>query len=184
MTRKTRPAPVSRLDRRRSALASALAIGSFLALTACVTINSLPPGTPAAQVVQQLGLPTYTCTQDDGRQRMIWSQQPSGQAAWGTTIDSEGRIGLVAQLLTDARFQALKSGTWTPEKLLCEFGPPAEKSAVGLPSSLQIVWSWRYMQDGVWYSLMHVYLGRDGERVTRFHPGPDPRYEAESWWWN
>ena len=63
--------------------------------------------------------------------------------------------------------------------MLCEFGPPAEQGGVGLPSSIQIVWSYRYKQNGVWDSLMHVYFGTDGERVTRFHPGPDPMYERD-----
>ncbi|WP_199722908.1 hypothetical protein [Pusillimonas sp. NJUB218] len=153
------------------------------ALTACANIAKVPPGTPANQVISQFGQPTYTCPLDNGGQRLIWSMQPFGQQAWGTNTDAEGRVGPVEQLLTDAHFQVLKSGEWTPEKLLCEFGPPAEKTGVGLPSSIQIVWSWRYMQDGVWYAMMHVYLGRDGERVTRFHPGPDPRYEGDRFWW-
>lgn len=152
-------------------------------LVGCANITKVPPGTPVNQVVSQFGAPTYTCPLENGGHRLIWSQQPFGQAAWGTEADAQGRIGEIVQLLTDAHFQVLKSGEWTPEKLLCEFGPPAEKSAVGLPSSLQIVWSWRYMQDGVWYSLMHVYLGRDGEKVTRYHPGPDPMYEGDRFWW-
>ncbi|MGE4125206.1 MAG: hypothetical protein AB7E59_08095 [Pusillimonas sp.] len=184
MTPAHHPALVPRLERLHRTLSNVLAAGALTALTGCMTINQVTPGTPANQVIQQFGHPTYRCVKDDGRQHLIWSQQPMGQEAWGTTIDAEGRVGPVTQLLTDTRFRTLATGTWTPDKLLCEFGPPAEKSAVGLPSSLQIVWSWRYMQDGVWYSLMHVYLGRDGEKVTRFHPGPDPMYEADIWWWN
>jgi hypothetical protein len=176
--------PYRHTQRLRRILACILASSAGMALTACVSIKTVTPGTPVTQVIQQFGQPTLTCPLGTGGQRLIWSQQPGGQEAWGTTTDAEGRVGPVTQLLTDAHFQVLKTGTWTPEQLLCEFGPPAEKTAVGLPSSLQIVWSWRYMQDGVWYSLMHVYLGRDGEQVTRFHPGPDPRYEADSWWWN
>lgn len=164
-----------------SATRLAVATVSLVSLAACANIAKTPPGTPASQMIQQFGRPTHTCTLDQGGQRLIWSQQPAGQEAWGTNTDVNGNVGPVTQLLTDEHFRVLKNGIWTPERLLCEFGPPAEKTAVGLPSSLQIVWSWRYMQDGVWYSLMHVYLGRDGERVTRFHPGPDPRYEADHW---
>lgn len=167
----------------RRMLRTTAAVLLISALTACANITKVPPGTPANQVISQFGRPTYTCPLDNGGRRLIWSMQPFGQQAWGTNTDPEGRVGPIEQLLTDAHFQVLKSGDWTPEKLLCEFGPPAEKTGVGLPSSIQIVWSWRYMQDGVWYSMMHVYLGRDGERVTRFHPGPDPRYEGDRFWW-
>ncbi len=26
---------------------------------------------------------------------------------------------------------------------------------------------------------MYVYLGRNGDRVTHFHPGPDPMYDPD-----
>ena len=101
-----------------------------------------------------------------------------GQYAWGTNVDSSGKTDQVVPVLTDEHFQVLKNGTWTPDQVLCEFGPPAETSAVGLPSSRQVVWSYRYKQNGVWNSLMHVYMGRDGTQVTHFHPGPDPMFEV------
>ena len=153
-------------------------MASLLALIAgCTSITSVPPGTSAQQMVGQFGTPTYQCPLENGGTRLIGSLQPFGQQAWATNTDKEGRIEGVKPVLTDAHFSMLREGVWTPEKLLCEFGPPAEKSAVGLPSVRQIVWSYRYQQDGVWNSLMHVYLGRDGNQVTRFHPGPDPMYE-------
>lgn len=157
-----------------------LAIASLaVGLTGCANIANTPPGTPASQVVQQFGAPTVQCPTANGGTRMLWSGQPFRQVAWAINVDASGKTGPVQAVLTDKHFQVLRDGVWTPERLLCEFGPPAEKSAVGLPSVRQIVWSYRYMQDGVWYSLMHVYLGRDGERVTRFHPGPDPMYERD-----
>ena len=146
-------------------------------ITGCASITSVPPGTPATQMVSQFGAPTYQCPLENGGTRLIWSQQPFGQQAWATNTDRQGNTEGVTPILTDTHFNILSKGLWTPERLLCEFGPPAEKSAVGLPSVRQIVWSYRYQQDGVWNSLMHIYLGRDGSQVTRFHPGPDPMYE-------
>ena len=76
--------------------------------------------------------------------------------------------------LTDARFeQAIREG-WTETRLVAEFGTPDEVSYVGVRP--QKVLSWRYRQSGVWHSLMHFYVDEQG-RVTRAHPGPDPRYE-------
>lgn len=148
-------------------------------LYGCASVQSVAPGTPLAQVEAQFGRPNYSCPLPDGGRRVIWSGQPFGQFAWGTNVDAQGRVGQVTPLLTDQHFQVLREGSWTPEQVLCEFGPPAEKSGVGLPSSIQIVWSYRYRQSGVWNSLMHVYFGTDGERVTRFHPGPDPMYDRD-----
>lgn len=172
-------------DARRQRQPSRLAAATLLicaALAGCASpVATLPRGTPLAQAEASLGRPNYTCTLEDGRQRVIWSRQPFGQFAWGTNVNADGSIEGVEALLTDKNFRKLAQGSWTPEQVLCEFGPPAEKGGVGLPSNLQIVWSYRYQQDGVWNSMMHVYFGKDGERVTRFHPGPDPMYEEKHW---
>ncbi len=156
-----------------------LAASFAVVLGGCATYAEIPPGTPISQVKAQMGSPTLACPLPNGGQRLVWSGQPFGQFAWGTNVDSAGRIDQIQPLLTDRHFKVLSEGQWTPEQVTCEFGPPAEKAGVGLPSNIQIVWSYRYLQDGVWNSLMHVYFGTTGEFVTRHHPGPDPLYERE-----
>jgi hypothetical protein len=150
-------------------------------LGACANMANTPPGTPLAQVEAEYGRPGFSCPAENGGQRLVWSQQPYGQYAWGTNVDAAGVTDKIQPLLTDQHFSRLASGTWTPDRVRCEFGPPAEISTVGLPSSTQIVWSYRYRQAGAWNSLMHVYFGMDGEKVSRFHPGPDPMYDRDDW---
>lgn len=148
-------------------------------LTACASMTSIPPGTPVQQVQSQFGQARYTCTNKDGDERMIWSQQPYGQYAWGTNVTAAGTVVGILPVLTDEHFEILGSGTWTPDQVRCEFGPPAEIDTVGLPSSREIVWSYRYKQSHVWNSLMYVHFGVDGQAVTRFYPGPDPLYDPK-----
>lgn len=150
-----------------------------LALVGCANIAQTPPDTPLAQIESQFGVPTLRCTDRAGEARVIWSQQPLGQYAWGGNLDAQGRVKAIVPILTDEHFQVLKEGTWTPPQVRCEFGPPAIIDTVGLPSVRQIVWSYRYRQDHVWNSLMFVYFGHDGTHVTRFHPGPDPLYDRD-----
>jgi len=119
------------------------------------------------------------CTAPDGGQTLVWSTQPYGQTAWRTHVNTQGRVAAIRPIFTDAEFETLRTGVWTQQDVLCAFGPPAERSSVGLPSVRQIVWSYRYRQSGVWNSLMYVYFGHDGARVTNLHPGPDPLYEPE-----
>lgn len=147
-------------------------------LAACAGVAGTPAGTPLEQVVAGFGAPAVQCKNRDGLEHVVWSQQPMGQHAWGTTVDSQGRINAMVPLLTDEHFQVLENGSWTPDQVLCEFGPPAEIETVGLPGRRQTVWSYRYRQDRVWNSLMHVFFDHDGKHVTRFHPGPDPMYEV------
>lgn len=164
------------LHMRRACLAAVLPL---TLLYGCASVTSVPPGTPLAQVESQFGRHNYSCPLPEGGERIIWSRQPFGQFAWGTNVDTQGRVGEITPVLTDQNFAKLGTGTWTDQQVLCEFGPPAEVSGVGLPSVRQVVWSYRYLQNGVWNSLMHVYMGPDGTQVTKFHPGPDPAYDPD-----
>lgn len=169
--------PVTGCGNRRPWLpAAALA----LLLAGCASIADIPPGSPLDQVTARLGSPASDCpaTGGDGGRTMVWTTQPYGQEAWRTHVDGSGRIGPMLPALTDAEFNALRTGVWTADAVRCAFGPPAEVSQVGLPGNRQTVWSYRYRQNGVWNSLMYVYFSNDGQ-VTRAHAGPDPLYDRE-----
>jgi hypothetical protein len=148
--------------------------GAVLALAGCAQLKSVPAGTPIAEVEKQFGKPTTICTNNDGTKRMIWSEQPMGQYAYGSFVSKEGNVVAMKQLLTDEHFAMLAQGKWTDQQVTCEFGPPANTD--GVAKGHEIVWAYRYKQSGVWNSLMYVYMGADGKQVTHFHPGPDPWY--------
>lgn len=152
-------------------------LAAVLAASGCANIAAVEPGTPLAQVQQQFGAPTHACPLPDGGQRLVWSQQPYGQYAWGTRTTPDGRVGPIEPILTDEYFKRLDQGQWTAERIRCEFGPPAEIEQVGMPSVRQTVWAYRYRQDHVWNSLMHLYMGRDGQVLERRHAAPDPMFE-------
>jgi hypothetical protein len=150
----------------------ALALTSIAILAGCANYQSVKPGMSTAEAIQKLGKPSTTCTRDDGTQRLIWTLQPYGQYAWGTNTTKDGKVVEMQQLLTDAHFQVLATGKWTDKQLACEFGEPANK--YGIAKGNEIVWAYRYKQEGVWASMMYVYMGAQGNLVNRFHPGPDP----------
>lgn len=155
-------------------------LASALLLGACTSMQDIPPGTSLAEVQSRYGAPTVECPLPDGTRRMIWSTAPMGQYAWSTDVGSDGHVGRVEQILTDAAFEQVKEGSWDRDRLYCTFGPPADMSMVGLPGSVQHVWSYRYRQSGAWNSLMHMYFSDDGH-VVRMHPGPDPMYDPPEW---
>lgn len=166
-----------RATRARRLLQLGATVLAASALAGCANMAQTPPNTPLSTIQAQFGAPNYECTNDQGLKRVIWTQQPFGQYAWGANITADGKAQAVEQVLDDAYFKRLAQGVWTPERVLCTFGPPAKKETVGLPSVREVVWSYRYKEDKVWNSLMYVYFGSDGKQVTRFHPGPDPMYE-------
>ena len=61
----------------------ALAAGALLALSACANLAQVAPGTPLADVQARFGRPNFECPQANGGRRVIWTQQPMGQYAWG-----------------------------------------------------------------------------------------------------
>jgi len=157
-----------------------IALSAILATTVgCAQITSVKPGTALTTVEKQFGAPTTLCAAANGTKQAVWSQQPFGESAYATTIDADSRVGKFEQVLTDRSFERLSQGVWTPEQVQCAFGPPENIGKVGLPSDLKIVWSYRYRQNGVWYSLMYVFFGSDGKEVTQYFAGPDPMYEFD-----
>jgi hypothetical protein len=159
-------------------VARVAALTLLAALAGCADMaQRTPPGSALVQVESQYGKPNFTCRLPNGSERVIWTQQPLGQYAWGANVAPDGKIDRVERLLTDEHFRVLSEGVWTAERLRCEFGPPARIDTVGLPSVRQVVWSYRYRENDSWNSLMYVYMGREGDQVTHHNPGPDPMYE-------
>lgn len=159
---------------------SSLAFGALaLTLGGCAQIGKTPSGTSLAQVEQQFGKPTVTCPLPSSGTRAIWSQQPFGEFAWATDVTPDGNIGEMVQVLSDQSFSRLSRGIWKAEDVRCAFGPPADIDQVGTPSVRTTVWSYRYRQDGVWYSLMYIYFPLEGDRVLKYHAGPDPMFSYD-----
>lgn len=153
--------------------------GLCATLGACATYRDVPPNSPRSVVYETMGQPSLTCPLDSGGDRSIWTLQPNGQYAYGARFNAAGITDRVESILTDANFRKLDTGIWTADDVRCEFGPPARITRSGLGEKNEVVWEYRYKQANVWNSLMYVYFGRDGERVTHYHPGPDPAFERE-----
>jgi len=154
-----------------------VALSAVIASTVgCAQITSVKPGTSLSAVEKQFGAPTTLCDASNGTKRAVWSQQPMGHYAFATTVDASSQVSEFEQVLTDRSFNQLGEGVWTPEQVRCAFGPPERIDSVGLPGHTEIVWSYRYRQYGVWYSLMYVFFGTDGKQVTKYFAGPDPMF--------
>lgn len=163
----------------RSSIAAGL-LGAGLLLTGCAQVSTVQPGTPIAEVIQKFGRPVVTCNQPDGTSRMVWTQQPEGETAYALIVSSDKKVGTPLQVLSDASFAILGNGeVWTPEKLRCQFGPPANIADDGFGQDKQWIWGYRYMQTGSYAAMMYIYLGRDGKQMTKFVSAPDPDRNEE-----
>ena len=159
----------------------ALAAGACWPCRPAPTWAQVAPGTPLADVQAQFGRPNFarrpTAAGASSGPSSPWASTPGAPMSAPTA----GRP--VLPLLTDPHFKVLETGTWGPDRVRCEFGPPARIDEAGLGEKREVVWSYRYKENSVWNSLMYVYMGRDGSGVTHFHPGPDPMYDEDRFMW-
>ena len=145
----------------------------LLCLTGCSVVAQVHPGDSDAQVIARLDPPTARY-QDGGERFQEYRRGPAGQQTYMARIGADGRLMSYEQVLTMQKFGTIKIGAATKADVLRSVGQPAEVSTLALPK-LE-VWSYRYKENDVWNSMMHVHFDRSGI-VRRLQNGPDPRYE-------
>ncbi|HET7773880.1 MAG TPA: hypothetical protein VFK82_08655 [Burkholderiaceae bacterium] len=167
-----------RMIRKRSAaIARTLAPSLMLLALLAGCAGPVTPGMPMAQALAERGTPAVRLALPGGGERVIYSNT-FGQFNQVIESDATGQVRRVYNSLTDEGFAQIRIGQWTQEDVRAAFGRPAETTIVGFAEKRARVWSYRYRQDGVWNSLMHVHFGEDG-RVSEFYPGPDPLFEPK-----
>lgn len=155
-------------------------LGLAITLSACAGYRSVPTNATVMETLSIMGDANHICQRADGGQRFVWSRQPLGQYIYGADVGADGRlINGVQSVMTSENFRKLDSGRWSANDVLCEFGPPAETERLGLGEKREVIWSYRYKEANHWNKLLHIYLGPNGDYVTRWHTGPDPLYERE-----
>ena len=125
----------------------------------------LQPGTPRDAVLAQLGQPTRIVRMPQG-ERLQYSLQPFGQAAWMVDLDAAGRVLQSRQVLTATEFNRIQPGTWTRADVEREFGSPARVDGVASWNGPILSYRWNDGGDMFYW----VYLDRD-DIVRRAHPG-------------
>jgi hypothetical protein len=156
---------------RIATLAGALLLGGCAGFG-----RTLPaPGEPVEVVRQKMGQPTsvYPGVGDDA-QVLEYATGPMGQFTWMAHIGQDGRLRRVEQVLTGEGFAAIQVGRSTKQDVLRTIGRPAETSRVAFGN--YEVWSYRYKENGVWNSMMHVHFDQSGV-VRQMLNAPDRMFE-------
>jgi hypothetical protein len=101
----------------------------------------------------------------------MWPTQPFGETTTAADIDPTGRVISVRQVLQPLEFYRAEIGKWTRTDVLVNFGRPVETSY--FPLMRKQVWTYRYLESGVWYMLYSFYFDDDGIlRLTQKTPDP------------
>ncbi|MES2153337.1 MAG: hypothetical protein V4508_26445 [Pseudomonadota bacterium] len=146
----------------------------LIILAACAA--ELPrPGDTADAVTARFGHPSATYP-DGAGQELEFATGPMGQSTWMAHIGADGRLVNLEQVLTGPKFATIRVDLADKAAVLRTLGRPSERSRVALGD--YEVWSYRYKENGVWNSMMHVHFDHAGI-VRLMLNGPDPMYNED-----
>ncbi|NPT59989.1 hypothetical protein [Paraburkholderia elongata] len=155
----------------------ALACTAALALGACAQPwQGFQAGEPESVVIARLGPPREAYDLPGGSKRLMWPTQPMGEVTTAADIDATGKVISVRQVLQPSEFYRAEPGKWTKNDVLVNFGRPEETAY--FPLMKREVWSYRYLEDNVWYQLFHFYFD-DAGVLRSTQKSPDPLHEHE-----
>ncbi|MGF6962878.1 hypothetical protein [Paraburkholderia youngii] len=151
---------------------AALFCAALFALGACAQPwEAFHAGEPESAVVARLGQPREVYELPDGSRRLMWPTQPMGEVTVAADIDPTGKVIRVRQVLQPNEFYRAEPDKWTKNDVLINFGRPEETTY--FPVMKREVWSYRYLEDNVWYLLFNFYFDDTGVlRSTQKSPDP------------
>jgi hypothetical protein len=150
---------------------SALLACILFSLAGCAGIGVPPvtPGQSEAEIISKLGPPSARYQEGD-ETILAYVRGPWGQQTYMARLDASKQLKSYEQVLTTQKFATVKIGATSRQDILHTFGRPAETSYLSLPDLT--VWTYRYKENGVWDSMMHVHFDRNGT-VQKMMNGPD-----------
>ena len=146
---------------------SVFALVAVFALGGCA---ELQPGTSREpDVIAKFGTPVETRQLADGGRVLDYPREPMGAQNWRVTLNADGTVRSVEQLLDNPHFALLQPGM-SEQDVVRELGPPSEKK--GFPNLGEEELSWLY-----WEPNYRQYFNAHFDTVgllTRTSRTPDP----------
>ncbi|MDR0933744.1 MAG: hypothetical protein LBM56_01460, partial [Burkholderiaceae bacterium] len=142
-----------------------------LGLSGCAAFSPPPePGASEDEIISRYGNPTAIYPDGD---TVLWEYAGGywSQQTWMAKINKNHRLISWEEVRTDARFATLVIGKSTKTDVLKTVGQPTETSRIHLNN--YEVWSYRYLQDGVWDAMMHLMFDEQGI-FRKMETGLDP----------
>ncbi len=153
------------------------ALALALLVSACAQPwQNYQAGADVSTVTARLGPPLEVYDLPNGGKRLMWPTQPLGETTTAADIDAAGKVVSVRQILDENEFYKAQMGTWTRKDVLLNFGRPEETAYY--PLMKRQVWTYRYMEAGVWYMMYNFYFDDQGVLRTT-QKTPDPLHDPD-----
>ncbi len=143
-------------------------------LISCTTLDYPPPkmGMSEQELIVKAGKPS--AQYQDGKDKLLEYSGYWGQQTYMARFGADGRLKSWEQVLTSPKFATVKVGQMTRQQVQLTFGTPAETMV--MPFMKDEIWSYRFKEQGVWNSLMHIHFDQAGV-VRKMYTGPDPHFD-------
>jgi hypothetical protein len=153
-------------------LISLTVLAATMALWACdlKRINELEQGVSTeAEVREKFGEPAAIYTEEDGTRTLEYPRQPAGQINYMITIDAEGKMGAMRQVLKTTNFAKIQLG-WDKTQVRRLLGKPAKIQRFDLKK--EEIWDWRFSdgQESKIFSVSFDLEGRVKSTATTHDP--------------
>jgi hypothetical protein len=158
---------------RRAAIAALAALAAAV-LAGCdyVAQKNLIAGQHTEHDVRALmGVPTLVWDRPDGGKEWDFVRAPQGIETIRVVIGPDGRYRSMANLLVESNFAKARPGM-TGEELTRLLSRPTDVEKY--PLKPEVVWSWRYQQDGR-KQRFNVHFDPASGRAARFTTTDDPQ---------
>jgi len=144
-----------------------LALLSCLAISACASYggSSLVPGASTeAQVRATMGAPAIEFANAEGGKDLFYPRGPMGTDTFKATVDKDGVLRALRNVLNDATFDGVKPGM-TEEQVLRMIGPPGK--TMPFPTSRTHAWDYRYVDTWGYYATFSVTFDARGVTLSK-----------------
>ncbi len=140
-------------------------------VSACTSYgpNSLPRGSGLEAATRAMGVPTGDSTLPGGGRRLEFARGPFGKHTYLLDFDPQGQLLRWEQVLTEARFNTIRSGMDAAE-VRAQLGRASDQYVVGWHEK-QTVWAYRY--ETPFCQWFQVGINVQGKVVDTAY-GPDP----------
>ncbi|MDA0225623.1 MAG: hypothetical protein O2975_05865 [Proteobacteria bacterium] len=122
-------------------LSIALAVACLLSACATYSPQSLPEGASFQDAIEAMGPPTAETALPNGGRRVEFARGPMGRHTYMVDFDAQGRLLGWEQVLTEARFNTIRSGM-TAAEVHALIGHSFLKR--GIAKENQVVWAYRF----------------------------------------
>lgn len=161
------------MAQRFSAVAARATLVAALLLAGCdpQRISELEEGVATEQDVRaRFGEPEQVWDGPGGARILEYNRQPAGQKNYMITIERDGRMSALRQVLNPDTFSKVRPGMMM-EDVRKMLGKPARTTTYALKN--ESAWDWRYLEPPNTAMVFTVWFNPD-YRVLRTSTAPDP----------